>query len=197
MIQWCNSNQGFLMVVLTTVYVLATLIIMIYTKKSIDSNKMTLQEMKDARYASERPYVMGYFIYDEHLGTLFLVIKNFGNSLAKIESFSMKPEIKMFDKSPNTFLDGSIIAPNQSLHFLIYPEEKKKVYHGEYNQFVFKFKYMDLATKNIFEEEIIANTEYIGQMLSTRTSLSNLTEKENILRNMEKALNSIAINNLD
>lgn len=39
MIQWCNSNQGFLMVILTGIYVIATVIICIYNHKAISTQK--------------------------------------------------------------------------------------------------------------------------------------------------------------
>ena len=39
MIHWCNDNQGFLMVLLTGIYVIATIVICIYNQKAIDAQK--------------------------------------------------------------------------------------------------------------------------------------------------------------
>lgn len=195
-ISWCNINQGFLMVLLTFIYVFATIVIMFLTKQSIDSNKNTLQEMKEARYASERPYVVMHFIYDENLKSLYLIVKNYGNSLAKIKRVNVEPELKIYQQSINSFLDNTLIAPNQSLHFLTDPSEKDRIYKGEKTNFVFKIKYLDLATKKEFNEDNAVDVSYIGQIISTRRTLSSLTESENAIMNIERAMHSIAINNL-
>ena len=57
MIDWLNANQGFAMSVLTLVYVAATIIIVIYNRK-------TIKEMKDAREEESRPYVFVYLDKD-------------------------------------------------------------------------------------------------------------------------------------
>ena len=40
MIQWCNYNQGFLMVLLTGIYVIATIVICVYNQKAINAQKI-------------------------------------------------------------------------------------------------------------------------------------------------------------
>ena len=44
MIDWLNSNQGFVMSILTLVYVLATIIIVIYNRKAIQELQKTREE---------------------------------------------------------------------------------------------------------------------------------------------------------
>lgn len=50
MVNWLNSNQGFFMSILTLVYVMATIIIVIYNRKSI-------QELQKTREEESRPYI--------------------------------------------------------------------------------------------------------------------------------------------
>ena len=48
MINWLNSNQGFVMCLLTLVYVLATVVIVIM-------NKLSINEMRKSRLEDNRP----------------------------------------------------------------------------------------------------------------------------------------------
>ena len=50
-IHWLNNNQGFVMCLLTFVYVVATIVIVYYNKKSI-------KEMIKTREEDNRPYVL-------------------------------------------------------------------------------------------------------------------------------------------
>lgn len=51
MIDWLNSNQGFVMCLLTLIYVLATVVIVIM-------NKLSINEMQKNRLEDSRPYIM-------------------------------------------------------------------------------------------------------------------------------------------
>lgn len=64
MIDWCNSNQGFLMVVLTFVYVVATIIICYFNYKAIHEQKEATKAQNQVALFSER-YETYKLILDE------------------------------------------------------------------------------------------------------------------------------------
>lgn len=94
MIGWLNSNQGFVMSILTAVYVIATIVIVIYNRKSI-------KEMQRTREEESRPYVFAYLHKDPRDMCFYLRVKNFGKTGARINSFDISPiqriEIKKYD----------------------------------------------------------------------------------------------------
>ena len=73
MITWMNQNQGFIMCVLTFVYVVATVIIVIMNRKSIN-------EMKTARLEESRPYIIANLVKDPRDRCFYLKIKNYGKT---------------------------------------------------------------------------------------------------------------------
>lgn len=54
MINWCNSNQGFLMVLLTLVYVIATIAICFFNYKTINEQKKIAATQKQISMFSVR-----------------------------------------------------------------------------------------------------------------------------------------------
>lgn len=56
-VNWLNSNQGFAMSILTLVYVVATIVIVIYNRKSI-------KELQKTREEESRPYIFAYLHRD-------------------------------------------------------------------------------------------------------------------------------------
>lgn len=74
--------------------------------------------LKKTLYASQRPYVVCYPVYDEQHTQIVLITKNFGNSSAKIKSLKINPEISIHNHSSNNFLVDVLLAPNQQLHFI-------------------------------------------------------------------------------
>lgn len=64
MIDWCNNNQGFLMVVLTFVYVIATIIICYFNYKAIHEQKKATKAQNQVALFSER-YETYKIILDE------------------------------------------------------------------------------------------------------------------------------------
>ena len=81
-IYWLNDNNGFVMAVLTLVYVVATILICVFNAKSAKAtNAQTLESKKQFR-DSNRPNIIPCFTMIE--GALFcLTFKNIGNECAK------------------------------------------------------------------------------------------------------------------
>lgn len=93
MIEWCNTNVGFVTTILTLVYVVATLVIvaiMIY------ANKLTRESTKvaiDLERERTRPVVTFDFFRESVVWNLR--VKNNGLSVARDIKFSITPEPKM------------------------------------------------------------------------------------------------------
>lgn len=80
-ISWMNDNNGFIMGVLTLVYVVATW-------KILNANKKSVEEMVKTREEENRPYIIAYFDVNPNNIVRF-VVKNIGKTMAynvKIES---------------------------------------------------------------------------------------------------------------
>lgn len=82
MIDWCNQNQGFAMVLLTFVYVVATIAICFFNYKSAEATKEQTKESRRQFNESNRAYIT---LTTENLknGLITLSIKNVGNKIAK------------------------------------------------------------------------------------------------------------------
>jgi hypothetical protein len=86
MINWLNNNQGFTMSVLTLVYVLATIVIVIYNRKSI-------RELQKTREEESRPYIFACLHRDPRDVYFYFRIKNYGKTGGEIESIIVSPFI--------------------------------------------------------------------------------------------------------
>ena len=81
-IQWMNTNNGFIMGLLTLVYVVATVFICVFNYKSAEATRLQTKESKRQFLASNRPNIIPSFTMIE--GAMFcLTFKNIGNECAK------------------------------------------------------------------------------------------------------------------
>ena len=109
-IDWLNANQGFAMLLLTLVYVIATIIIVLYNRKSII-------EMQESREAESRPYILASHDngYPGGLG-VYLQIRNYGKRGAKLDKMTIFPNPGFYNEaSSESFLKNVILAPSQTL----------------------------------------------------------------------------------
>lgn len=95
MIEWANQNNGFVMVVLTFVYVLATLAIVIVTMRAnkIALSSQRLQEQLEAQ--RNRPFVTVEFVlaWDEQdQAHAYVVVRNRGLTMAERVVVKIDPE---------------------------------------------------------------------------------------------------------
>lgn len=87
-LEFLNANQGALLVVLTLVYVVATVVLVI-------ANARTLREMRLTREEQQRPYVVVSF-EDRRGGLLCLVLTNLGGSPA--HGLSVEVDAKIIER---------------------------------------------------------------------------------------------------
>lgn len=182
MIAWINANQGFVMCLLTFVYVLATIAIVVM-------NNMTIKEMKETRIAESRPYVFVSLHKDPRDVCFYLRVKNHGKTGAIINRLQITPTIKLVGgKKISNFLDRSILAPNQTLQFIIL-EKWEETCNNDYSVEIDYTMVGD--TNSSFHERYVLVVQYAHQMGYTERSSSNLSNSENSLKAIAEHLDSI------
>lgn len=187
-IEWLNDNQGFVMSLLTLIYVIATVIIVWYNRKSIKS-------MEEAKEAETRPYIVCYFSYQENTKDKYFVVKNFGKSPATINSIVINPEFKIFEQNASEILNNLTLAPLQQYHFLISEQFVKDFINKYSNKFEIHIEYSK-STKKTYNEYFNLNIDYMNNVLSTKCSKSDLNDKDNAICNMEKQIKALVLNNM-
>lgn len=182
MIEWLNQNQGFVMSVLTAVYVLATIVIVVYNRKSI-------KEMQESRKAESRPYVFAYLHKDPRDLCFYLRIKNYGKTGALIENIEISPKLKFVGETETKdFLKNVVLAPDQLLQFIVL-EQKEETMKCNYNV---GLRYKSTQTdKEQFEESYTLIVQYAHQMGYTDNKTSNISPEANALKNIAGYLDSI------
>lgn len=93
MIEWCNTNAGFVTSLLTLVYVVATLVIVAIMIHGNSLNRKATETAIELERQRSRPVVILEFKQDSIMWTL--KIKNLGLSVARNIKFSVSPEPKM------------------------------------------------------------------------------------------------------
>ena len=82
MIAWMNSNNGFVMVVLTFVYVIATIFICVFNGKSASATRRQTEEAQRQFEENNRAHVIPRFVTLE--GQLYcLAFHNIGKTMAE------------------------------------------------------------------------------------------------------------------
>ncbi len=186
MISWLNINQGFVMSLLTMVYVIATIIIVIYNRKVID-------EMKQTREDESRPYVFANLHKDPRDSMFSLVIKNYGKSGARIKRIHFEPKLKFVkNEMPDDFMKGVVLAPNQMVHFLI-GERASDTYLKKYIAQV-SYKSVALGNQKSYDDRYEVLTDYASNMGYANVSNSNTSKSETALMNIAAELESIRFN---
>ena len=80
LIETLNNNQGAVMVLLTSIYVVATIVIVMLNKRSID-------EMKLSREEESRPYIFASLTFvPRETKQCYLVLTNYGKTGARIKN---------------------------------------------------------------------------------------------------------------
>lgn len=182
LIKWLNDNQGFVMSVLTCVYVIATIVIVIYNRKSI-------KEMEKGREEENRPYIFANLNKDPRDICFYLRVKNYGKTGGRIDSINISPSLKFADENKiEEFLKNTILAPGQLLQFIILErnEETSK------NDYEVSIEYVSTSNnKKIYTEKYKLITQYASQMGYTDHKESNLSDEENAIHNIANYLDAI------
>lgn len=182
MIDWLNSNQGFVMCLLTLVYVLATIVIVIM-------NKLSINEMRKSRLEDNRPYIMANLVKDPRDRCFYVRIKNYGKTGAVITNFNISPELKLVEDSVGTaVLDGCMFPPEHLIQMIVL-EEWEKTSENDYD---IEISYDSLEEKpRHFTEKYKLVVQYAHLQGYTNKSNSSLDKPENAIVNIADCLDSI------
>lgn len=182
LIDFLNANQGAAMAVLTAVYVIATIVIVYYNKKSID-------ELRQTRESESRPYLFLYLAKIPREQHYYLVLRNYGKTGGRIINTTIAPGLPFLKGAGDaSFLNNTVVAPNQSIHLLVY-DEAKVIQETEFSVCL---GYEDMTGKR-FEESYVLNLEYVYSTGFSDHSKSNFTASENALHNIASSLDSITM----
>ncbi len=186
-INYLNTNQGAVIAALTFVYVIATLVIVYFNKRSID-------EMRTAREEEMRPYIFAYLAFVPRESKSFtLVIRNYGKSGARITSFNVNPELSLIPgKSSCAFLEKTILAPGQSIRLLVWDPDVEL----DKETFCVQIAYESVDCKSSFSENYSLIQQYANQSGYVDTSRSGSSKSENALLNIASSLDTIKTNML-
>lgn len=186
-VEFLNSNQGAVIACLTFVYVIATLVIVYFNKKSID-------EMKATREEEIRPYVFAYLAFvPRERQRCTLVLKNYGKSGARITAFNISPGLNLVHgESDCSFLEKMILAPGQSIRLLAIDPDKN--IHEK--QFSVHISYESLDKAKNFMEDHALMQQYIAESGCADRNQSGCDKWENALINISNSLDTIKTNML-
>ena len=93
-------------------------------------------------------------------------------------------------------MNGTMLAPNQQLHFLISNDDKNKILYENIFDFTVAIEYQDVCTKKNYIETYKINMEYVMTVLSVEHNKTNLTLEQNSLHNIERILDYTKNNNM-
>lgn len=157
MIEWANANQGFGLITLTAIYVIATIAIVLVTLRSNMLMKRQMILMRDLEKERARPVVLFHLEFAKREDQIVdVVFHNIGRTAAYDVKATIEPELRRFwsggisDTSP-TALAFSFIPPGEkiidSLGFI-------NVFHREYESPIFsgKIRYKDSFGAKFCEE---------------------------------------------
>ncbi|MEK5425707.1 hypothetical protein [Cytobacillus sp. FSL R7-0680] len=154
------------------VSLITSLIAIIISSKSLKLTRYSIEE-------ANRPYVV---IYETDVQVsksihTYLVIKNFGNTGATIESINYYPEYRdvIFNRQPFLKVKNHFIAPGQqfSTSIRIKNNSNKEVR-------TFHIKYRDSANK-IYREKIILNEFSTSELVHAKTIPDKNTSLETVI----------------
>lgn len=182
LIDFLNANQGAVMAALTAVYVIATVVIVYYNKKSID-------ELRKTRESESRPYLFLYLAKIPREQHYYLVLRNYGKTGGKISNARVSPGLPFLKGAADaSFLNNTVVAPEQSIHLLIY-DAAKTIQETDYSV---SLCYEDMAGKK-YREDYVLNLEYVYSTGFSDHNKSNYTASENALHNIASSLDSITM----
>lgn len=170
------------MCLLTLVYVLATVVIVVM-------NKLSINEMRKSRLEDNRPYIMANLVKDPRDRCFYVRIKNYGKTGAVITNFNVSPELKFVKESVDEVaLDGCMFPPGHLIQMIVL-EEWEKTSENDYD---IKISYDSLeSTPRHFTEKYKLVVQYAHLQGYTNTSKSDLNKTENAIVNIANCLDSI------
>lgn len=168
-IQWLNVNSGFVMAVLTLVYVIATFYI-------VKANRSSVLEMRQTREEETRPYVVVYLQRNPNVnGAVHLIVRNIGTTAAYDIRIQATPPIEHPQARPlaNSYLlTNNIpnIPPDYTINSFVDMIWNMKQPDGSFPTYKFAVTYASRDGRTFIEEYISdLNTEADVLRLKERT----------------------------
>lgn len=164
--EWINSNQGVVMVVLTAIYAFTTIWILF-------ANNMMVKEAKKSREEENRPYVVVFFKYKPN-GLIYLVVKNTGKTLANNVKFDFDTPLYYPKSHPlkdsNLIKDGIPTLPPQyeirAVIEMMHQIEKNE--DGKYPRFKVEVNYNSSNEKSKYSDKFILDPNIESMLLMER-----------------------------
>jgi len=103
-VNWLNKNQGFVMAILTVVYVVTTIIIALLTLKATRLSRKNLDMTLELEKNRLRPYVLFNISSSIAQKNTFASIKNLGLTAAYNIKVSIKPKLAQFGEERESSL---------------------------------------------------------------------------------------------
>ncbi|WP_320129633.1 hypothetical protein [uncultured Sphaerochaeta sp.] len=182
MINWFNSNQGFVMIILTFAYVVATIIIVVYSSKST-------KEMKITRENELRPYIFGQFTkFNDYNNMIDFQIRNSGKTGGIIKEIVVTPEFPLVDKNDKlNLLENFVLAPNQLFTVQLFGKIKDLTS----NIYKIHIKYQAIGSTRSYTEDYKIPLVAYALMGHSYTSSGGISDEANAMKNIASILSSI------
>lgn len=165
----------------TAVYVVATVVIVYYNRRSIG-------EMKATREAESRPYLFVYLLTVPRYSHFYLVICNYSKTGGTIENLNITPDLNFIKGCGNaSFLNKTAIAPDQSIQIFISDQDR----HIPNTEYEIRLEYADTCLGNKYSEKYQLNLQYACETGYACKKKSNCSEGDNALINIAAALDTI------
>ncbi|MGJ0741424.1 hypothetical protein [Enterococcus casseliflavus] len=177
---------GVISIVVSTILTIVSLFIAV---KSLKQSQKSIELAEQSILDANRPYVVVYRDYIQILNSVseYIIVKNFGNTGATIDSVVFTPELKYKNKERNIFenLRNTYIAPKQSISTVSNNNvfEKKDLC-----QFEVEIKYHNNnATYNetfLFNDDLLHDLHFSKSNPSSKKTMQEVLVKssEEILR---------------
>ena len=137
-VNWLNQNQGFVMAILTVVYVVTTIIIALLTLKATRLSRKNLDMALEIEKNRLRPYVLFNISSSIAQKSTFASIKNLGLTAAYNVKVSIKPKLAQFGEERESSLTSRNILffpPGEEVTDVI---DSSPAFHQSYPEPVFE-----------------------------------------------------------
>jgi len=190
LMNWLNQNQGFVMAVLTFVYVVATIIIAVLSIKTTGLAQKNLDTALELEKNRLRPYVIFNLSSSIRKKSTYASIKNYGLTAAYNIKVSIDPALAHhYDgQSPLTHRDILFLPPSERVTDLI---DSSPAFHQRYPQPLFEgtVQYEDLRGTKYKEPFRIDLTFLKKRIYRSDTSLvDELKQLNSTLESINRSL---------
>lgn len=150
---------------------------------------ITLRQNHKMIENATRPYIVIYYDAIQTLSTVtdYLVLKNFGNSGATIDSIDIAPPFKLhpsLDMTPFGTVKGTFLAPGQL--YTTSPFEGNRHTREKCSNRTFLIRYH--TDKKTYEEKIVINEHIVDSMVFKKVSPSSSQSVQKVVANVAEEI---------